>query len=137
MKADRRANRDINVELKSDDELLHALHQAVERAKSVLLVLGVPLSKDSFEFKHRVDSELKIKNPENDDDIEEQYIDETIQKNSFYAESSLAVNENEQIDSSMNDLAIVHKYCGKCIEKCSSNDGKCSDINRLSLQQYL
>lgn len=121
-----RADRDIDVQFKSDDDILDALFQAIERAKAVLLLLGVPIVKQSFEFK-RVDSQLKIKMEENDD-IEEQMIDEMLHENTLDGESSLVFNDHEQNGSSMTDLAIVRKYCGKYVENCSSN-GKYSNIN--------
>lgn len=118
-----KANCDSNVELKTDDDILGALHQALERAKSILLVLGVPISEGSFEFKSRAGPGSKVEKEDIEFDMAVENDDEMLQENLSNEESSLADVDFEQPDPPMNDLAIVRKYCGNYIEKCTSTDG--------------
>lgn len=120
-----KTHREVNVVLKTDEEILTALQKSLEHAKSILTLLGVPISKDSFLFKNRVDSMFQVKKEEITDEVDEDLLNDEME-NDLHEEESVIETDTQECTQEMTDLAIIRKYCGDFIEKSKSTDGKCS-----------
>lgn len=113
----------LDVEFKTDGDILGALYKSIDRAKSILLILGIPIVKESFEFKTRVDHVNKKNATEDVLDLGEDILPEDSLQEVEHVPSTIDLNDNQLINSPLSDLKIIRKYCGNFLENCSL-DGK-------------
>lgn len=122
-----KTHREVNVLLKTDEDILTGLQKALQNAKSILKLLDVHITKESFLFKNRVDSVFQVKKEEITDEVDEDPLNDEMEEN-LHEEESLNDDTQESMQK-MTDLAIIRKYCGNYIEKCKPKEGKCSLLN--------